>query len=229
MKKYWFIVLLLIPVLCFSQKKKQASPAVKCDSITCDYLVSIVVAYPDSVVTGDCIKIIRDTMFMVLYDKTPKHKANFIKLANEGFYNGTTFHRIIPGFMIQGGDFNSKDSNPNNDGQGSPGYLIPAELNVGKHKRGAVASARMGDQVNPNKESNGSQFYIVQTNTGALHLDGSYTVFGEVVKGFNVIDKVAKQAANPQNNRPLFDIKMTVKVEQIPKKRITELYGYQYE
>jgi cyclophilin family peptidyl-prolyl cis-trans isomerase len=101
---------------------------------------------------------------MVLYfsDLTPLHRDNFIKLGNEGFYNGTTFHRVINNFMIQGGDNLSKDENPDNDGTGGPSYTIPAELNTPLfHKRGAVAGARMGDEVNPKRESSGSQFYIV--------------------------------------------------------------------
>ena len=234
MKKLLAVLILFLPLLVMAQKKgKQAKTstvkAEKCDRITCDYVVSIIVSYPDSVATGDCIKILKDTMLMVLYPGTPKHRANFLKLAQEGFYDGTTFHRVINGFMIQGGDPNSKDSNPYNDGQGGPGYTIPAEFSSSYvHKKGAVAAARMGDQVNPAKESSGSQFYIVHTPYGASHLNGSYTVFGEVIKGLNVIDKIAQQPVNPQNSRPFFDIKMTVKVEQISKKRITEIYGYQY-
>ncbi|MCS7084555.1 MAG: peptidylprolyl isomerase [Bacteroidia bacterium] len=97
------------------------------------------------------------------YEKTVKHRENFVKLAESGFYNGTTFHRIIKDFMIQGGDPNSKNDNPNDDGQGGPGYTLPAEIFEDYyHKRGAVAAARLGDNVNPNKESSGSQFYIVQ-------------------------------------------------------------------
>lgn len=223
-KRTSLFLLLFIPQLLIAQKKKE----VKCDSILCDYVVKVAVSYPDSAATGDCIKILRDTIVMVLYDKTPKHKANFIKLAKEGFYNGTTFHRVIDGFMIQGGDPNSKDNNPNNDGQGGTGYTIPAEFDPSlKHKKGALAAARMGDQVNPNKESSGSQFYIVQNNSGTHFLDGSYTVFGEVVKGLAVVDRIAK-AKKGQGDRPVYDVKMNVIVEQIPKKRITELYGYQY-
>lgn len=126
----------------------------------------------------------------------PLHVANFKKLVKSGFYNGTTFHRVIPGFMIQGGDPNSKDADRSNDGQGGPGYTIPAEIK-GKHEKGSVAAARLGDNVNPKKESSGSQFYIV---TGeASHLDGQYTVFGKVVKGMDValsIEKVKRDAAD---------------------------------
>jgi len=98
-----------------------------------------------------------------LYDETPGHRDNFRKLAGEGFYDGTTFHRVIPQFMIQGGDPNSKDDDPNNDGMGGPGYTIPAEFNPALiHKKGALAAARTGGPMNPNKESSGSQFYIVE-------------------------------------------------------------------
>lgn len=136
-------------------------------------------------------------MEIELYPKdAPKHAANFKKLVKEKFYDGMTFHRVIPGFMIQGGDPNSKNDNRADDGQGGPGYTIPAEIKL-KHEKGSVAAARMGDQVNPKKESSGSQFYIV---TGeASHLDGQYTVFGKVIKGMDValkIEKVEKDAAD---------------------------------
>ena len=101
-------------------------------------------------------------IYVALYDETPLHKENFLKLAKEGFYDSTTFHRIIEGFMIQGGDPNSKDENPLNDGQGGPGYTIEAEFNRNfYHKKGALAAARIPDQQNPEKRSSGSQFYIV--------------------------------------------------------------------
>lgn len=100
---------------------------------------------------------------MVLYDDTPLHKENFLKLASEGFYDSTTFHRVMPGFMIQGGDPNSKDEDPLNDGLGGPGYTIDAEISEKYiHKKGALAAARMGDDQNPEKKSGGSQFFIVQ-------------------------------------------------------------------
>lgn len=102
------------------------------------------------------------TMTIGLYDATPQHRDNFRKLVEEGFYDGTTFHRVIAGFMAQGGDPNSKDDDPMNDGSGGPGYTIPAEFNPDYfHKKGALAAARQGDQVNPMRASSGSQFYIV--------------------------------------------------------------------
>ncbi|RPI19384.1 MAG: peptidylprolyl isomerase [Ignavibacteriae bacterium] len=134
-----------------------------------------------------------------LFEKdAPKHVANFKKLVKSGFYNNTTFHRVIAGFMIQGGDPNSKDDDRSNDGQGGPGYTIPAEIKA-KHVQGALAGARLGDQVNPKKESSGSQFYIVTGN--ASHLDGEYTVYGKVIKGMDIALKIEKvgvdRASNP--------------------------------
>ncbi len=161
---------------------------------------------------------------LYLYDETPLHKANFIKLVNEKYYDGTTFHRIIPNFMIQGGDINSKDNDPGNDGMGGPGYTIPAEFKDHlKHHKGALAAARMGDNVNPKKESNGSQFYIVQNDNGAPFLDGNYTVFGKVLSGLDVVDKIAEQPRD-RKDRPLEDIKMTIKAVPISKKEINEKY-----
>jgi len=119
----------------------------------------------------------------------PLHAANFRKLAVEGFYDSTTFHRVIPGFMIQGGDPNSKDDDRSNDGMGGPDYKIPAEIGL-PHVRGVIAAARQGDPVNPKRMSNGSQFYI--TVADAHFLDGQYSVFGKVVEGMDVVDAIAK-------------------------------------
>ena len=177
-----------------------------------------------------------------LYNETPQHRDNFIKLAKEGFYNGTIFHRIIKDFMIQGGDPNSKDAKEGQPlGTGGPGYTVPAEiLEQFIHKKGALSAARQGDRVNPKRASSGSQFYIVQgqkldedglknfelrrgkpytdeqkkeylKNGGTPHLDGAYTVFGEVISGMEVIDKIAAVQTGP-GDRPLKDVKMTVKI-----------------
>jgi cyclophilin family peptidyl-prolyl cis-trans isomerase len=146
----------------------------------------------------------------VLYNETPKHRDNFIKLAKSGYYDGLLFHRVIMGFMIQGGDPQSKNAKPGQQlGGGDPGYTIPAEFDAAlKHKRGALAAARTD---NPQKASSGSQFYIVQPEKGAHFLDMNYTVFGEVTEGFDVIDKIAS-VQKDQTDRPLKDIKMTVKI-----------------
>lgn len=166
-------------------------------------------------------------MYVWLYKQTPMHRDNFLKLADSGFYNGTTFHRVIPGFMIQGGDPNSKDSDPNNDGQGGVGYTIPAEfVDSLKHIRGAVAAARMGDNVNPLKASSGCQFYIAIDENGTRHLNGNYTVFGYVMKGIEVADSIVMQPRNGAN-RPVTNIPMTVKVLKKSKSQIKKEYGYE--
>ena len=159
------------------------------------------------------IKTSMGTIKAKLYNDTPLHRDNFIKLVNEGWYNGSPFHRVIKDFMIQGGQ--------NADGRLDPGYTVPAEFKDNHfHKKGALAAARQGDQVNPKKASSGSQFYIVQgkvydersmstmetrmgkvfgarerqaymTVGGTPFLDGEYTVFGEVTEGLDVVDKIA--------------------------------------
>ncbi|GIK70721.1 MAG: peptidyl-prolyl cis-trans isomerase [Bacteroidota bacterium] len=180
-----------------------------------------------------------------LYNETPLHCDNFLKLVEDTFYNGCIFHRVINQFMIQGGDPDSKNPKPNQVlGNGGPGYTIAAEIVPTLfHKKGVLAAARLGDNVNPDKESSGSQFYIVQgkkfssadldmletrmgtkfsteqrdayTNIGGTpHLDGNYTVFGEVVEGLEVVDKIAQVQTHPANNRPLQDIKMNMKIIQ---------------
>lgn len=124
----------------------------------------------------------------------PKHVENFIKLSNDNFYDGTTFHRVIPGFMVQGGDPNSKDASARQThGTGGPGYTINAEFSDQKHKRGIVSMARSSD---PN--SAGSQFFIVVEDS--THLDGQYTVFGKVTKGMDVVDKIVKMPRDGRDN-----------------------------
>jgi cyclophilin family peptidyl-prolyl cis-trans isomerase len=121
-------------------------------------------------------------------EDAPKHTENFIKLVKEGFYTGTIFHRVVPGSIIQGGDPLSKDSNPANDGTGGPGYTLDAEIKL-LHNRGSVASARLGDKMNPKKASSGSQFYICLRDLPQLDKLG-YTVFGNVVRGMETADKI---------------------------------------
>ncbi len=175
-----------------------------------------------------------------LYNSTPKHRDNFIKLAKEGFYDGTLFHRCMPDFMIQGGDPDSKTAQPGAMlGSGGPGYTIDAEIGA-PHFRGALSAARQPDGVNPQKKSSGSQFYIVQcgpvpseqlnamaqqkgitytpeqvkiytTQGGYPFLDKDYTVFGEVLEGLDVVDKIAN-APRDQADRPTQDIKMKVTI-----------------
>ncbi|MCS6906110.1 MAG: peptidylprolyl isomerase [Bacteroidia bacterium] len=250
---------------------------------------------------------------LLLFDKTPKHKANFLKLASEKFYDGTTFHRVINEFMIQGGDPNSKDQDTTNDGNGGPGYTLEAEIVPDYyHTYGAVAAARLGDFQNPERRSSGSQFYIVEGKKwtdeelnaqeisiqnalmnsfmqkyfqrpenkwvyeidwqklqkenpdsvrklnerliaeaksafekenpkpfkfpphirqlykekgGSPHLDQQYTVFGQVLEGMEVVDKITQQPTN-SNNRPYKDIKMTVSIIEMKKEDIRKKYNY---
>jgi cyclophilin family peptidyl-prolyl cis-trans isomerase len=129
----------------------------------------------------------------------PKTVANFKKLVKQGFYDGTCFHRVIPGFMIQGGDPNSKDADPGNDGIGGPGYTVPAEIKL-KHVRGAVATARQGDQVNPARASSGSQFFIDVAAQPSLD-QGGYTVFGQVIQGMSVVDRIVALGGDPATPR----------------------------
>ena len=192
--------------------------------------------------TQKMTKVLLKTTFgditIALYDDTPAHRDNFHKLVNDKFYDGVLFHRIIKGFMIQGGDPDSKTAKPGQRlGSGDVGYTIPAEfVPVHFHKRGAVCAARMGDNVNPQKASSGCQFYIVDgtvydndklnmiaqrtgktftpeqiqaytTVGGAPFLDGDYTVFGEVISGMDVVDKIAAQQKDGAD-RPLEDIKI---------------------
>ena len=180
---------------------------------------------------------------LLLYNETPFHHDNFVKLVKEGYFNGQLFHRVIKDFMIQGGDPNSKNAGKGEMlGLGGPRYVIPAEIRPKYyHKRGALAAARKGDEVNPEKSSSGSQFYIVQgevftqpqlnemvkrgvhipftpqqvkdytTIGGSPHLDGSYTVFGEVLSGIDVVGKIANLPADAFE-RPVQDIKYVMKV-----------------
>jgi peptidyl-prolyl cis-trans isomerase B (cyclophilin B) len=166
---------------------------------------------------------------LILFSDTPLHRANFLKKAQSGYYNGTTFHRVIPNFMVQGGDPNSKDADPANDGQGPPNEpTIPAELAAGhRHDYGAVAAARQADFANPQRASNGSQFYLVGNHQGTHFLDGQYTVFGQVIQGQEIIDKIAALPRDARD-RPTADLKMTMRVEKLKKKKISQLYGYSY-
>jgi len=166
---------------------------------------------------------------IILFDKTPEHKANFLELVETNFYDSTTFHRVMDGFMIQGGDPNSKDSDPNNDGLGGPGFTVPAEFNTNlTHIKGALAAARQPDNVNPEKASSGSQFYIVEADEGTHFLDGNYTVFGQTISGYEVVEAIAVVPKNARN-RPLTDIKMTVEVTKMTRKKIAKEYGYEFE
>ena len=260
-----------------------------------DYLVTIGTSYGE--------------MKVILYDDTPLHKENFLKLIEEGFYDSLLFHRVIKDFMIQGGDPNSKGAAAGSRlGNGGPGFKVPAEISGAYyHKKGALSAARTGDNFNPERESSGSQFYIVQGKQlpeeeydranirnvgeaftdfakenpnhemvkkvneilkekgeegikdyvienismfeeltgeilafpeerraaytevgGAQHLDGKYTIFGEVISGLEVIDKIAAVDTN-NSDRPKENVVMFITAERMKKKKITKEYGYVYQ
>ncbi|MFN3800699.1 peptidylprolyl isomerase [Belliella pelovolcani] len=255
-----------------------------------DYLVKIETRHGD--------------MYAILFDETPKHKKNFIELAEKGRFDSTEFHRVIENFMIQGGDVFAKEKLPREEW-----YTVPAEINPDLiHAKGMIAAARMGNNVNPERASSGSQFYIVQgkvydklelttdmrqlsekfnqflrlesnaelretytslyenrefdamnklmldhkeklgdfystslgkkmtpqqveiytTIGGTPHLDNEYTVFGQVIKGLEVMEEIAKEKTSPQD-KPLETVYMKVTVNQLPKKKITKDFGYSYE
>ena len=193
---------------------------------------------------GECI--------IMLYNETPLHRDNFLKLTKKGYYNGTLFHRVIKSFMIQGGDPDSKNAKPDSLlGEGGPKYTIPAEFRDSLfHKKGVLAAAREGDLVNPEKASSGSQFYLVQgkvftdeqlnsleekrlkfkipewqrqvykTIGGVPHLDRNYTVYGEIVVGLELVDRIAGMETD-KNDRPKQDVKMDITV--LKKREVKKL------
>ena len=150
------------------------------------------------------------TMKVKLYSKTPQHRDNFAKLVSEKYYDGIRFHRVIEGFMIQTGDPYSRDTAMiDRWGTGGPDYTVPAEFIAEYgHKKGALAAARKGDMANPKKASSGSQFYIVHDPNSCRHLDGQYTVFGEVTEGLDVIDVIATVDTD-RYDRPYEDVIIT--------------------
>lgn len=161
------------------------------------------------------------TMKIKLYNATPQHRDNFLKLVKEGFYDGVKFHRVIEGFMIQGGDPLSKDDSLRTEwGTGGPGYTVAAEFVPEIHHcKGALAAARLGDMANPRRASSGSQFYIVQSEEGCRHLDGEYTVYGQVIEGLEVIDKIAAVATDPYD-RPLEAVVITKASLVLPEEEL---------
>lgn len=193
-----------------------------------------------------CLETDSGNVSIALYDETPQHRDNFLKLVGEGFYDGVLFHRVINRFMVQTGDSLSRHAAPGQElGDGFyETYQLPAEFRFPQlfHKRGAVAAAREGDDINPERQSSMCQFYIVtghryspnalddveervsqathdifrfppevreayQQVGGAPHLDTQYTVFGEVIEGMDVVDRI-QRAATDQNDRPLQDIRI---------------------
>lgn len=232
MNRFCLLFLLLSCVQSMAQKKSRK-----------DYLITINTNYGE--------------MKAVLHDQTPLHKQNFLKLVQEHFYDSLLFHRIIEGFMIQGGDPNSKRAKADERLGNGGGNMerIPAEFRPELfHKKGALAAAR---DNNPEKKSSACQFYVVQgrvwdaatleaqlkrggrvpssqqmeaykTVGGTPHLDGGYTVFGQVISGLSVLDSIAHQPKN-QADRPIKDVKMSMTAKKMKKKKITKQYGYVFE
>ena len=212
MKKFMYIVLAVAAIAaCKGREAKKGVEKAEEISVTTEALDTTVY----SIVTN------MGTIKVRLYRDTPQHKQNFEKLVKEGYYDSLLFHRVINGFMIQGGDPYTRDtSKVDLYGQGGPDYTIPAEMRdttgapLHRHSKGALAAARRGDLANPFKESSGSQFYIVQDPDHCVHLDGEYTVFGQTVAGFNVIDKIAGVKTD-RYDRPINDVRIiTIKPDK---------------
>lgn len=202
----FFIAMLSLAMLCLSITgcAKQAEPAA----------VKAPLPVPENPEPGKPRRFTIETPLgninVELFDDTPKHRDNFAALVGAKYYDGTTFHRVIPGFMIQGGDPNSRNPKQREmHGQGGPEYTVPAEI---KHpnQRGTLAAARQGDQVNPMRASSGSQFFINAGNNTPL--DGGYTVFGRVTDSLSMVtvDKIIRAERDPADN-PLTPIPMTVR------------------
>ena len=212
MKKIVFI-LLAIGLLAFSCKTRSGE-TVTVDLTPQDSLAATKAALslPEEPVFD--IVTTEGTIRVRLFKDTPLHRDNFSKLALAGYYDNLLFHRVINGFMIQGGDPFTRDTSlVARWGEGGPSYTIKAEMRdadgnpLHRHVKGALAAARQGDLANPFKESSGSQFYLVQDPEHCVHLDGEYTVFGETIAGLHVIDKIAAQPTD-HLDRPLKEIRI---------------------
>ena len=179
-----------------------------------DYLVTLETDYGD--------------MMLLLYDKTPMHKENFVELAQTGVYDRNLFHRVIEHFMIQSGDPKTSNIEPSWEADIIPPH-VPAEFDAGlTHKRGAVGAARYGGAINPMKNSSPTQFYIVQHDRAAPHLDGEYTVFGQVMSGLEVIDSIAVKPTD-ENDRPLEEVRINrVKVDRVKRTDVEKFYNFSY-
>ena len=179
MKKILVIMLTCLVAVSCSKAKKEEAPVAKATNTTwtepTESNVDVTKKYTAVIKTSK-----GDIVCELYADKAPLSVTNFKYLADGGFYNGLTFHRVVPDFVIQGGD-------PDGTGSGGPGYTIPAEIGL-KHLQGALAWARTGDEINPERRSSGSQFYI--TLKATPFLDGAYTVFGQTIKGVDVVEKI---------------------------------------
>ena len=214
MKKYLYVALILALVAGCKSRSKEVQAVEELtveptDTIAAKKAAETLPAEPVfDIVTN------LGTIRVKLYKDTPRHRDNFEKLALSGYYDSLLFHRVIYGFMIQGGDPFTKDTAlVDKYGEGGPKYTIPAEMHdaagapLHRHKKGALAAARVGDLANPFKASSGSQFYLVQNPDNCVHLDGEYTVFGETVAGLNVIDKIASVRTD-RMDRPVQEVRI---------------------
>ncbi len=165
---------------------------------------------------------------LILFDDTPLHKQNFLDLATAGVYNHITFHRVINNFMIQTGDFTTRnqpiDYSPAIIKESINAEILPSY----KHVRGAIGAARAGNEVNPERKSHSTQFYIVQNYKGAHHLDGEFTIFGQVMSGLEVLDAIAAQETS-NRDRPLKDLRISVDVVKVNKTDIEKFYNFTYK
>lgn len=165
-------------------------------------------------------------MTIWLHPQTPLHRANFLKLCREGFYDSTSFHRVVRGFVNQGGDPLSRNDPNGAGGSGGPGYVIPAEIRSElRHIQGAVAAARTADSVNPLRNSSGSQFYIAAPKAGTPQLDGQYTVFGQVIDGIDVVEML-NAVQTTVNDRPVQPVRMGAVVQRFTRQQLQDNFGF---
>ena len=212
-------LLLLIPMIVFSCKGKRGDTQEDAQKDETGKVESTLKFNPADLPEEPILDIVttEGTITVKLYKETPGHRDNFVKLASEGFYDGILFHRIIKDFMIQTGDPYTKQMHDPEAvakiGSGGPGYTIPAEiLPQFKHKKGALSAARLGNDANPEKNSSGSHFFIVEDEARCAVLDGEYSVFGETVSGIDIVDKIAAvRTTGPQGtprDRPINEVKI---------------------
>lgn len=168
------------------------------------------------------------TIKLILFDDTPLHKENFVNLVEAGVYDHIIFHRVINYFMIQSGDYTTRNEPINYDPRIIQSPIKEEILLHHLHVHGAIGTARRGDNVNPERKSNSTQFYIIQNRKGAHHLDNKYTVFGQVMSGFEVLDSVAMQPTT-EKDRPLKNIRITVDIDQVSRSDIEKFYNFTYK
>ena len=165
---------------------------------------------------------------LILFDDTPLHKENFIKLTEAGVYNHIIFHRVINHFMIQSGDYSTRNQAINYDPRVIQNPIKAEILPHHLHVQGAIGTARRGNNVNPELKSNSTQFYIIQNHKGAHHLDRKYTVFGQVMSGFEVVDHIASQLTTDAD-RPVKNIRISVDVVKVSRSDIEKFYNFTYK